>query len=296
MSDRDERCHQTRDGNAARHDRNDPLENHQRTPVASAAVAVMALSPGDSTGSTHCFGLAWVLVRRRRGGGVRRRAEPARYAFGAMPAYFLLAAGLTSFARSRLPARRPRACERRALGSADHPNVRPSGAGGYEAAAQYVVNQSKEPAILFDSAVDTGFFVFFVRKHDPPGRLAVLRADKILTSPEPGGDATAATQADVNVIYSALRRFGIRWIAVEERTSGPRILRQLHEQLKTASFVERQRIPIVSREPEAQGKALVVYEYLEAQPPDLDAELDIGLPLGRREIKLRLRDLGAPRK
>jgi hypothetical protein len=39
------------------------------------------------------------------------------------------------------------------------------------------------------------------------------------------------------------------------------------------------------------GAELVVYEFKDAQPPDLDAELDIDLPLGERAIKLRLRDL-----
>jgi hypothetical protein len=226
--------------------------------------------------------------------------EPARYSFGVMPAYFLLAAGLAVGTRSTT-ARRVMVLVLSAsvLGQAwTIRNVRPSGAGGYETAAQYVVDRSREPAILFDSSVDTGYFVFFVRKHDPTGRLIVLRADKLLMPPSAGPSASTNPTGDVTAIYSALRRFGIRLIVVEEpRSKGPQILRQLHEELKTDRFIERERIPIVSREQEARGVDLVVYEFKDAQAADLDAELDIGLPLGRREIKLRLRDvIGTGRK
>ena len=55
--------------------------------------------------------------------------------------------------------------------------------------------------------------------------------------------------------------------------------------------VERQRMPIASREPEAQGVDLVIYEYKDARPPDLDAPLHIELPLGNRTINLTLRDI-----
>ena len=36
---------------------------------------------------------------------------------------------------------------------------------------------------------------------------------------------------------------------------------------------------------------LVVYEFADAGPPDLDAELHMGLPLAGRTLKVRLRDL-----
>jgi hypothetical protein len=36
------------------------------------------------------------------------------------------------------------------------------------------VDQAREPVVLYDGSVDTGYFVFFVRKHDPRGRLVRL--------------------------------------------------------------------------------------------------------------------------
>lgn len=219
--------------------------------------------------------------------------ESARYAFAALPAYSLLAAGLSAQARTMAA----RVAAIAILGGVLLwqgwliRNIRPSGAGGYEAAAQYVVNQSAEPTVLFDSAVDTGYFVFFVRKHDPGQRLIVLRADKVWPGP-PDRRAQVEVPADPESIYTPLRRYGIRFIVAEERTTGSPRLLALHQELKTGRFVERERIPIVNNV--TRNKHLVIYEFLDSQPADLDAELDIGLPLGRRKIKLRLRDLVGP--
>jgi hypothetical protein len=83
--------------------------------------------------------------------------EPARYAFAAMPGYFMLAVGLWVAARTK-PAQIAAAA---LLGGAVLwqgwliRDVRPSGAGGYETAAQYVLGHSASPVVLYDSSVDT---------------------------------------------------------------------------------------------------------------------------------------------
>src|SRR5262245_9640046 len=59
-------------------------------------------------------------------------------------------------------------------------------AGGYEQAAQFVLGADPGPTVLFSGDIDTGFFTFFVRKHDPERRLVVLRSDKILTTSRMG--------------------------------------------------------------------------------------------------------------
>jgi len=214
--------------------------------------------------------------------------ETARYTFGAMPAYFLLAGGLATAVTTR-PHRRAvmvvlAACVFWQAWLVA--TIRPSGAGGYEAAARWVVDHSATPTVLFDTAVDSGYFAFFVRKHDPNRRLVLLRADKL----EPPGGRETRLQTPEQ-LYGHLRRFGIRFVVVEDHQGMPRGLPSLRAELRTDRFVEWERIPIDSNDRRIRGVALAIYEFRDAQPADLDAEVDIGIPLGRREIRLRLRDL-----
>jgi hypothetical protein len=69
----------------------------------------------------------------------------------------------------------------------------------------------------------------------------------------------------------------------------------LRREVRTSHFIERRRIPIVSRVPDVRGVDLAIYEFTGAQPPDPDAELDLAIPLGQRDIRVRMRDLmGGP--
>jgi hypothetical protein len=213
------------------------------------------------------------------------RFESARYAFAAMPAYCLGAAGLLAAARSR----REKlvaigvlcvavACQVWYVRS-----IRPTGADGYEAAARYVTSHSPSPTVLFSGPVDVGYFVFFVRKQDPTGKMMVLRSDKIL--------ATSRTRPiEQEEISPLLRRYGTRYIVIEDRRAG-RVLEWLREQLKTDRFAERLRVRIGTRDPRLTGVDLVVYEFLDATPPALDTVLDLKLPLVRRSIDVRLGDV-----
>jgi hypothetical protein len=234
------------------------------------------------------IGLTWVASVV--GGSVvfAGAIEPARYAFGAIPAYFLLTAGLASEARSRSA----RVGVTAVLAAAVFwqawtiRDTEPSGAGGYEAAAQYVVQHAGQPSVLYDSTLDTGYFMFFVRKHDPARRLIVLRSDKVLHL-DPGEEALVEGRVEW-----ALQTFGVQFVVVEERNHGPVVLRALHQALTTSAFAERARIPIVNNV--AADRDLVVYEYLRARPADPDAPLNIGIPLGDRQIGLKMRDLLPP--
>ena len=267
------------------------LSNHLDTPmmIAAAAGAVMLLIQRRREAGLI---LLWVLAIIGGTFVFTAGFEPARYAFAALPAYFLLAAGLATPPLRSAAGVAGIVVLAVALGwqAWTVRDVRPTGAGGYEEAAQFVVKESRHPVVLFDSRHDTGYFVFFVRKHDPEGRLVVARADKLMTAPRT--DKGSPSKFDTpDQIFEVIRQMGVQYVVVEERTRGPAALRLLHELLKTDAFVERQRILIDSRQPEAAGIHLVVYEYRDAQPPNLDAPLQIELPLGNRAIKLTLRDV-----
>jgi hypothetical protein len=176
-------------------------------------------------------------------------------------------------------------------------DIRPTGAGGYEAAAQYVAQRARQPTVLFDTAVDTGYFVFFLRANDPERRLIALRADKLLVPADRQARPDNATTIEPAAIYDALGRFGVEFVVVEEGPKRPAAVQQLREELRTDRFIERARIPVITRESVAQGVTLVVYEFKDARPADPDATLNINLPLGGRQINVRMRDLtGSPRR
>lgn len=217
--------------------------------------------------------------------------ESARYAFGALPIYFIFAASLAQ--TKNATARLLWLVLLSAVGLWQLwlvRDVRPSGAHGYESAARYVVEHTAGPVVLFDTAVDTGYLVFFVRKHDPGG-LVMLRADQLLAPKNFDHGVGWSGDPDPQVLYKALQEFGVNLIVVEERETGPAPLLMLHRELASGEFVERRRFPIGSRERSAEGRSLVVYEFRHPKPANLDADLDIGLRLSPRRIRLKLGDL-----
>jgi hypothetical protein len=164
-------------------------------------------------------------------------------------------------------------------------------AGGYEEAAQFVVGANPGPTVLFSGDVDTGYFPFFVRKHDPERRLIVLRSDKLFTTSlmaRPSVEERIASPAE---IYPTLRRFGTRFVVLEDRPSRSRVLEWLREELKSPRFIERRRIPIRSTDFRLVGTTLAIYEILDPSPPVRDAVLSMRLPIIGRSLTVRLQDL-----
>ena len=225
---------------------------------------------------------------------VTGRIDPPRYGFIAMPAYFLCAAGLLTCVRSLAGRRVVTAALALAVGWQLWAawRVTPTGAEGYEAAAQYVLSQpASSPTILFSGPVDTGYFVFFVRKHDPAGRHVVLRSDKILTTSRMGRSSVKDRIKDRQEIYGVLRTYGTRFVVIEDRPSDSHVLDWLREELTTDRFIERHRIPIGTTDKRLPGVSLAIYEYRDAQPPDPDANLELNLPLVRRTVRVPLDEL-----
>jgi hypothetical protein len=256
-------------------------------------------------------GLAWALITRDRHAVipvvwigtvllgvvfVTGAIEPARYSVLAVPAYCILGASL--WARAvRQPSRA--IVTTALLAAAGWQGVgalatRPVGAHGYEQAAAYVVEHSQAPTVLFSGVVDTGYFVFFVRKHDPAHRLVVLRSDKMLTTSNMGHLSVEDRISNPAQIYDVLREFGTRYVVIEDIASYSKVLNWLRDELHTPRFAERQRYPIDTRDRRLRGADLVVYEYLEATPPAADAQIDVRLPVVSREIRVPLSDFQRP--
>ncbi len=252
--------------------------------VTGASIALLAFRRRRQV----LIGLVWIVSVV--GGSIvfAGATEPARYAFGAMPAYALLIAALAAEAHSR----RTKAVAALLLTGTlwwqawEIRSVHPSGAGGYEDAATWVLQQNREPAVLYSSYVDTGYFVFFTRKHDPQGRQVVLRSDKLLRT------ESTDTEQDRLEVHDWLKRLGVRWVVMESKPKAYDGRNALYLELAGPRFAERARFPVVSTA--APGLELIVYEYLDAQPANLDTEMKIDLPLGSRDFGIRLRDLVGP--
>jgi len=169
--------------------------------------------------------------------------------------------------------------------------VRPTGATGYEEAARYVTEHRRGDTILYSAVVDTGYFVFFVRKHDPQREMIVIRSDKLLTTSRMD---TVDFERRINrreEILPLLQRYGVGYVVVEnvQYPDGP--LQWLQQVVRTSSFDLRRQIPIESRDPRLNGATLSVYEFRDRTPADRDATFTIGIPLINDVIKVRLADL-----
>jgi 4-amino-4-deoxy-L-arabinose transferase-like glycosyltransferase len=218
--------------------------------------------------------------------------EPERYSVAALPAYCLCAAVLATV-RSRVPRQLATLSLVAAVGwqvwSAQA--TRPVGAAGYEAAARYVLAGQPSASVLFSGSVDTGYFTFFMRKHDSGQRTVVLRADKLLTTSLMNTVSVRDRIQDPSEIYPLLNTFGTRFIVIEDRPSGSVVLDWLRAELTTDRFIERARIPIESDDRRLRNVPLIVYEYLDATRPDPQAAVDIDIPLVGRHVHVPLAEL-----
>jgi Dolichyl-phosphate-mannose-protein mannosyltransferase len=221
------------------------------------------------------------------------RIDPARYSVYWVPALCALAASLTTAWRHRLISVCVLVAALLALSVQGSASVRMdlARAEGYEEAAQFVLQMNPGPTVLFSGDVDTGFFAFFVRKHDPERRLVVLRSDKILTTSFLGRMSIGDRITEPREIYDLLNRFGVKFVVVEDRPSQSMVLEWLRQELRSSQFIERKRIPFKTSDRRLRGTTLVVYEYTKASAPADQAVLSMNLPLIGRTVTVPLTDL-----
>jgi len=172
-------------------------------------------------------------------------------------------------------------------------SVNLAGAGGYEDAARYVVEHTHGNAtVLFSGDLDTGYFVFFVRKHDLNRRLVVLRSDKILTTSYMG-DVSYKEQIEPAQVDEVLGEFGTQFVVIEDRPSSSRALEWLRNRVKRPPYVERLRVQIRSSDGRLNDVDLAVFENVGVGPPNPDAKMRLDLPIAKLVIDLRLGDVFA---
>jgi hypothetical protein len=170
-------------------------------------------------------------------------------------------------------------------------SVQPAGAGGYEEAARYVVRETgREATVLFSGDVDTGYFVFFVRKHDTNRRLVVLRSDKILTTSYMANTAFKEKIQEPAQIDGILNDFGTQFVVIEDRPSRSRVLEWLRSRVKRAPYVERLRVPLRSSDGRLKGVDLLVFENVGAPAPNPEARMRLDLPMAGLAFDVRLGD------
>jgi hypothetical protein len=260
-----------------------------------AGVGAIAMLVRRDRGSA--LGVLWVTVISAGLLPLATLSDSGRYAIYWLPAFALLAGSVAAAARGRAA----RAVVAMLLIGAIAYQARgavaevPVGARGYEEAARFVVSQQKGATILYNGIVDTGYFVFFVRKHDPERHHVVLRADKLLTTSEMADLNAEQRITDPADVYTLLDRYGTAFVVTEDVPVDAQALNWLKQALKSDRFIERRRIPIVTSDRRLRNTDLVVYEYRDAKAPQLDAPLHLNLPVIRDVIDVRLDDLLARR-
>lgn len=267
------------------------LHNQLTIPAIGAAAAglVLAVWRKDARGTWFLVwigGMAVCLI-------IAGQYEPERHGIFWIPAFAALAGSLIAGWRTRTATATAAALLVAVTGvqATAASRVKVAGAGGYEDAARFVLASNPGPTVLFSGDVDTGYFTFFVRKHDAARRLVVLRSDKIFTTSFMGRPSIADRVSDPSQIDAALRRFGTRYVVIEERPSRSRVLEWLRTELHGPRFVERWRTTIETTDPRLRGTSLVVYEFVDACPPDPSAVLSMDLPIIGRSVSVRLSDL-----
>jgi 4-amino-4-deoxy-L-arabinose transferase-like glycosyltransferase len=172
--------------------------------------------------------------------------------------------------------------------------VVPDGAEGYEEAATEIVARGSDHAVLYSAVIDSGYFVFFVRKHDPDRRMVVLRADKLLTTSRMQIPNVRDLVFDREQIPTLLREYGVRYVVIEDAPypSGP--LTWLQEDVTSDAFRLLRRIPIRSHFPRLRSVTVSLYEFTGYTTAADSAVLDLELPLINRSISVPLRDLLSP--
>jgi hypothetical protein len=169
-------------------------------------------------------------------------------------------------------------------------NTQPEYATGYEQAARYVLDNRKGESILYSGVNDTGYLIFFVRKHDPDRDLIVFRANKILATSRMNRIVEDRI-TERERIYETLNNLGVGYVVIEDTKTGSRALELLREEVKSEKFILRKKILLKSNRSYANNVPLYIYEYKEYMPPKEQMTIHMNIPLMGDSIEVLLKDL-----
>lgn len=219
--------------------------------------------------------------------------EPIRYSVYWVPALAVLAASPLSYARAGWPRRVTVACLATAVGGQALATIRApvTITTGYEDVARVVISQPPAPTVLFSGEIDSGLFVFFMRKHDPGRRQIVLRADKVLTTSFMMNASIEELVSSPEGVYDVLNRLGVGYVVVEDRRTSARVLDWVRQMVRSDHFSELYKVPVISTDPRMRHASLAVYRYRDARKPEPGVELAMKIPLAGRSLALPLSDL-----
>lgn len=161
---------------------------------------------------------------------------------------------------------------------------------GYEEASKYVAKNWKGASVMYSPWKDTGYFVFFMKKHSQNQDRVVLRADKIL--------ATSAMHHIVEdriysteEIYDILDKFGVFYVVITDAKFKSPALEMLRKEVKSDRFILHKKIPIQASSLALNNKFLAIYEYKGHTTFKKDTILQMDIPLAGDSIAVPLRDL-----
>lgn len=149
--------------------------------------------------------------------------------------------------------------------------------------------------VVFYSGRHNGSFIFHMRQFDPGGRVVVLRDSKMLYSvPAMVDYGLFLHAARREEILEVLRKYGVRYLLIEDLLPRSKPVRQVMEELAALAaskgFGHLAEYPIRATH-EYLACTLHLYEFLDAGPARAEV-LTLDLPLSGRVIRVPLRRLG----
>ena len=149
---------------------------------------------------------------------------------------------------------------------------------GYEKAARYIIDNRKQGSILYSGIIDTGYFIFFLRKDRTDRDLITLRADKMLATSKMNWIIDNRIKKR-DEIYGILKKWGVRYVVIEDIESPSRSLEWLRQEVKSDKFILRKMITLRSNTLKTDQVPLCIYEFKEYSSPIAGQKLHMDIPL-----------------
>jgi hypothetical protein len=173
--------------------------------------------------------------------------------------------------------------------------IRLAGAGGYEEAAEFVASQRHGDVVLYSAAVDTGYFTFFLRKHNPARDLVLLRADKVLTTSLMNKLDFKKQIQSPDEVLPLIRKYGVGYVVIENGIYPPGALQWLEDIATSDVFEPVRQISIGTSDRRLHDGSISIYRYRGEPVVDPEARLTMTVRAMGADIGVRLQDLLRPR-